>query len=250
MDCLAINLGPASDIYVARNHIIDHHGISIRIGDVIAITIRSNYLRVTQPDRVNASGVHVTASRNVTITENVVTGTQRGFVIVDTISVTLTNNNVDCAAKQLEQDMNGILILSCSQAKLINNTVLNARYFGLTIGKSPDTIVSLNTVQRSMLSGIHIWSCNGSVIQRNIAANNGQYQFSYDRQGIALSSSFNCTIDGNRGFDGQLTKTQSYGFVEKGTSDYNTVTNNDFRYNRVGAMRIIGMHTVAKNNLG
>jgi parallel beta-helix repeat protein len=251
MDSLGINLYNSTGIYVAVNHVINTHNIALRAEDVLATSIQRNNFETTQKTGLTATAIFVTSSENTTIDGNLIRETETGIVVVDSKTIVIENCNIYCASQQTIVEKNGILVNNCSKVKVTNNTVMNASYFGLEVSMSPGIVIDMNILQDNRLSGIKIWESNYSTVSRNTAKNNGQSNEAlYDTYGIDLSDSFSCTIDGNKAFDDQLTKTQRYGFVEKGRSDYNTVTNNDFRYNAVESMRIIGIHTVAYDNVG
>jgi parallel beta-helix repeat protein len=250
MNRLGINLDNATDICVTANRVTDTHTIALYAKDVLIASIERNYFETSREDAANVTAIFVTTSENITIDENVMKKTQVGITVVNSNTITIKDNDVDIEAQEMIMNKVGILVNNCSEARVINNTVSGGHYFGIVIGTSPNAVLDMNIVEENMLSGIHIWSSNGSSVSRNIAKNNGQYVPSpYDRQGIDLSNSFNCTIAGNKAFDDQPTKTQLYGLVEKGISDYNIIVNNDFRYNELGGLRKVGPHTTVENNM-
>ena len=61
--------------------------------------------------------------------------------------------------------------------------------------------------------------------------------------------SVSSTIQWNKAFDDQQTKTQLYGLGESGTSDYNLVVQNDFRWNALCGMKIVGPNTIVRDNV-
>jgi parallel beta-helix repeat protein len=244
-----INVNNATNIRIERNQIIDPYSIGVRVENTSKISIIHNYFETISNTNANAIVIAAT-TRYVTVAENIIKKTYGGIIVLGADEVVISKNEIDNAAYTLLADGWGILLDNCTNVIIENNSITRAYYFGLAVHRSPGTIIRDNIVLNSMLSGVRLWSSNNSLIFRNIIKNNGCYELlSYDRNGIDLVDSFNCTIYENSVLDDQVTKTQRYGLVEKGKSDYNLITRNDFRYNKIGAIQIVGPHTIVVDNL-
>ena len=98
------------------------------------------------------------------------------------------------------------------------------------------------------LSGIGL-SESGSIynqILSNMVENNDQG--GYGNSGIKVLTNYN-TMNANTCRDTQATKTQDYGIQTTGSADYNTITNNDLRYNQLGGLSTVGSNNTISGNL-
>lgn len=98
------------------------------------------------------------------------------------------------------------------------------------------------TVSANASSGIYINGVNQVGIENCDIYNNTVY-------GINMSNCLRCRIIGNNIFDDQITKTQTAGITESGTSDKNIITNNVVYGNATSQIITVGASTVKANNV-
>ncbi|MCL5102985.1 MAG: right-handed parallel beta-helix repeat-containing protein [Armatimonadetes bacterium] len=115
-------------------------------------------------------------------------------------------------------------------------------------------VVSYNTVRHGNYEGI-FFDDNGipgaydayCTFSNNTVEDNNNLHLS-DINGITVGNMRRVTIDGNVSRDTRSTKWQYYGIGTQGSADYNTITNNDLRYNRVGGLSVVGGDNVISGN--
>jgi len=243
-----INLDEVSNISVKNNKVTDPKASGIRVENTSNVQIEGNYVEQVEFYR-NSTGIFTINNYEITISGNTVANLPSGISVLYARRATISFNSVDPKATFYVSGEHGVTVYVCSNAKINNNTIVRAFENGLAVVSSPKTIIFGNTIARNYRSGIILVNSNNSAITSNTLKNNGQnVESTFERNGVELVDSFTCTVSENRAYDDQPTKTQQYGLVEKGSSDYNTILRNMFRYNQLGAMKIIGTHTIAKDN--
>ena len=249
MGKLGLSIFQGVDISVENNRIVNACSIGVRAENTSRLSISYNCFEANGSS--NTTGIFVTNCDDVTVEANNVSRTENCLVVLCSSALRVSGNNMDSQIMAFASDEPAVLIHGCTSAKITNNSVAASCYFGIAVALSPKATVEKNIVFQSMLSGIWLWCSNDSAIRQNVAKNNGQYQSTtIDRYGITVADSSNCTINDNKAFDDQPSKTQLYGLIEKGTSDYNVINGNDFRNNKLGALKTSGDHTTVTNNLG
>jgi len=243
-----INLNQVSNISVKNNKITDPNTSGIRVENTSNAQIEGNYVEQVEFYR-NNTGIFTIDNHEITISGNTVANFPSGISVLYARRATISYNSVDLKATFYISGEHGVTVYVCSNAKINNNTIVRAFENGLAVVSSPKTIIFGNTIARNQRSGIILVNSNNSAITSNTLKNNGQnVESTFERNGVELVDSFTCTVNENRAYDDQPIKTQQYGLVEKGSSDYNIILRNMFRYNQLGAMKIIGPHTIAKDN--
>ena len=159
------------------------------------------------------------------------------------IGCSVVNNYVDSTA------MSGIISEYGSAEKvhiIKGNIVRNAGGIGIDVIDYGGVVVDGNIVEESQHSGIYIGTAN-VVVTNNICRNNGQSEEAtyMGRDGIRIYDATDVVVTGNRCYDDQTTKTQEYGIIEVGTSDYNLIVGNNCRGNSVGGISTVGTNTIS-----
>ncbi|MFB0544974.1 MAG: nitrous oxide reductase family maturation protein NosD, partial [Asgard group archaeon] len=241
-----INIDEAENIQIRNNRIVNSCNGGIRVEDAFKVLLESNFFETTAANR---TAVFATAIRDLIIIANIIDRADSGVVVMHSSKLMVISNRIDGGAI-FASSRCGLKLYNCTEAVVSKNQIMTSCYFGLSIYISPKINVDGNIISGSKLSGIYLWSSDYSVIQSNVIQSNGRYEPSkYERNGIDIADSSNCTIQKNQVFDNQTIKTQQFGLVEKGSSDYNIILLNDLRFNAIGAMKIVGTHTVTKDNL-
>jgi len=241
-----INIDEAENIHVRSNRIVNSSEVGIRVEDAFKVLIESNYFETTAAD---TTAVFATTIQDLVIISNTIQQKGSGIVIMHSNNIMVDSNSIVGGAIFV-RSKSCLSLYNCTETEVSENKIMRSCYFGLGIYLSPEINVVGNNISGSMLSGIYLWRSNYSVIQSNVIQSNGQYElFNYERNGIDVADSCNCTIQQNHIFDNQIIKTQQFGLVEKRSSNHNIIVLNDFRFNAKDAMKIIGTHTVATDNL-
>jgi parallel beta-helix repeat protein len=132
-----------------------------------------------------------------------------------------------------------------------NNNIIEGRYVGLYVTLSSGSSITGNIIHDCGSEGMLLNTCDRLTITGNVVKSNSVVAGVGVSSGITLASVLNSTITGNTCHDVQGTKTQKYGILESGTSDYNLITGNQVLGNQ-NALGIawIGANTRVKDNMG
>ncbi len=244
------NVNHASEISVVQNSISSPFSSGIRLEASAIVYVNENQIVQTESNR-ETPGIFAIENKNVTISGNYVKNTSSGVQSLHNTLMLICFNNIDLGAQSFHSQGYGIQIYNSSSTQVSNNTVLNAYDIGISVSSSHGTRVLGNTVSSCQKSGVRIIGLNNSIVSQNLLQNNGKdLSTTFGRNGIDVVDCYDCRIELNRAFDSQQTKTQLFGLVESGNSDYNFVIQNDFRFNALGGMKIVGRHTMTEGNLG
>ena len=159
---------------------------------------------------------------------------------------------------------NGIWLNLTRNTNVLHNVIENNAARGILVDGGAGSggftgtvsnIVSYNTVRTNSWEGIfHYDSGSGvynsyCVFKNNTVEdnNNGQWQ---NVKGITLRDVRYVTLDTNISRDTRPTKWQYYGISTEGIADYNTITNNDLRQNKVGGLTYVGTNNTISGNKG
>lgn len=114
-----------------------------------------------------------------------------------------------------------------------------------------------NYIEGAYFSGMHLRGIENSVIANNIIKNSGQGASATYDDGMMLfdgtylvAGSVDNLIIGNRCFDDQGVKTQSYGVKTFQNADRNIIVGNNVRDNKDGGMSLVGSNNIVRDNLG
>lgn len=244
-----VNICRASNISVCNNWIIDPFSSGVRVEEALNVSIKDNHIEQHEFDR-NVPGIFAVRNYNTTILANIIRNLGSGIRVLHNERTTIGFNTIELGAQTFVLQRYGVQVYNSSNSKVNNNTILKVFDVGLSVSFSQNTIISGNIVAENQRSGVRLINSNNSIILENMLSNNGKdLLITFGRNGIDIVDSFNCTIKWNSAFDDKQPKTQLYGLVESGNSDYNSVVDNDFRWNALAAMKIVGPHTIAYGNL-
>jgi len=244
-----VNLDHVSNILVKGNIITDSFSSGVRVEDALNVTISENYIGEIQFDR-DPPGIYVINNLNITVLGNTIRNMGSGIMLHNNKWTKIGFNTIDLAAKVFRLQKYGVHLYNSTSTQLYNNTILRAYDVGLAVSMSRDTTITGNFISENQRSSLRLSSSDYSIILQNTLKNNGKdLSVTTERDGIDIISSYYCIFKQNKVFDDQQTKTQLVGLVESGSSDYNQVIENDFRWNALSAMKIVGPHTILSGNL-
>ena len=110
-------------------------------------------------------------------------------------------------------------------------------------------VISGNVLQGGGDYGINIAGAIQGVISYNIVRNFSQRQTGI-RDGIRLTDGSDVQLIGNRCYDDQGTKDQTFGIKTTGTSDNMVIVGNNVRGNKTGGISVTGSANIVRDNLG
>ena len=149
---------------------------------------------------------------------------------------------------------NGAQFASLLRLTFSGNTVYNNTGHGLRLDDVKGAAVTGNLLSDGSNSGIYALGLLNSVISSNVVKNFGKAgnaSFNYGIQignGSAITASSNNVVSVNRCFDDQGTKTQDFGIVSTGNSDYNMFVMNITTGNKTGGLSLAGTHNRLTTN--
>jgi parallel beta-helix repeat protein len=129
---------------------------------------------------------------------------------------------------------------------LSNNFIYNCDLDGIRVDGTAVTIQG-NYVHTCGNNGIYV-DANESIVNNNNCQNNS-IASSGAYNGITIADCLRVVVSGNRCWDNQGTKTQGYGIVESGTTNYSVITSNILLNNLTGAYTVIGANTEVGHNI-
>jgi parallel beta-helix repeat protein len=146
---------------------------------------------------------------------------------------------------------NGIQVGTSASRNIIQGcTVYNSGGHGITVGTSTICVVSGCRSHENQYAGIRLNNANDCTVTGCICWENRDAGGT--GEGILVDgTSANNLIIGNRCFDDQGSKTQTYGIRELNTADYNTFIGNDVSGNGTAGMTPpVGANSKVVNNIG
>jgi len=136
------------------------------------------------------------------------------------------------------------------------NTITDVRSIGLAVAAEPvdqsvNATISGNLIQGCMMWGIALSGQNISVTGNTII-DNGTWQEieAENRSGIMIGGGQHVIVTGNRIGNSPENSTQTYGVLEVGASDFNSIYGNDLSNNAIGAYVTVGANTKVWGNQG
>lgn len=244
-----VNLNQVSSILIDGNEIVDPFSSGIRVESSLNVTASNNLIEQSKYDR-ELPGIYTVNNDNITAYGNTIKNMGSGIMLYNDKWADVGFNMIDLGAQTFKLQQYGVHVYNSTNSQIYNNTILRAYDVGLAVSMSTWTTITGNVISNNQRSGIRLSSSDRSTITQNTLKDNGQDTSATEqRDGVDIISSHYCDFEKNRVFDDQPAKTQLVGLVESGTSDYNAVINNDFRWNALQAMKIVGSHTITLGNL-
>ncbi|MCK4520789.1 right-handed parallel beta-helix repeat-containing protein [Candidatus Parcubacteria bacterium] len=139
---------------------------------------------------------------------------------------------------------------------ITGNSCYENQKAGIALEYSDGNVVNNNNCYKNNFEGIWLThSSDNNTVSGNVCINNGQDPtgiYLNDDDGIKIHDSTYNIISDNRCTDTQGTKTQEYGIEETGSSNYNTISDNDLRGNKTtDGLSVVGAATsIAGNRTG
>lgn len=188
----------------------------------------------------------------------IISSRSRGIVMDGKDAGVTADGNVvrDCVIDGVPGD--GIELLASSGNRIESCTIANVGGHGVQVNKasasadqphkqSNDNVLSGNTIDQAGRDGVDVNSGARNQIVGNTITNSSDDASSRDGIRILSSNSVNCddnVVDGNVARDDQDPRTQTYGLAITSALCHRTVvTDNDFRFNRVGEIKDLGTAT-------
>ena len=136
---------------------------------------------------------------------------------------------------------------------ITGNSCYENQKAGIALEYSDGNVVNNNNCYKNNFEGIWLThSSDNNTVSGNVCINNGQDPtgiYLNDDDGIKIHDSTYNIISDNRCTDTQGTKTQEYGIEETGSSNYNTISDNDLRGNKTtDGLSVVGAATSIVGN--
>lgn len=268
----------STDSHIVHNRVIDcgtsdaeHHSGIIVFGFCDRISIMDNIVSGSAQVNIRVwSGVadpSTNRSKHHRIIGNFAgfaTGTATGIGI----AVAGARNGVISGNVVAGNPRNGIDLNACQEFSVADNACVSNNGSGGTAQINPDNCFGLtitgNTCESGGQGGIVLHRSRRCTVIGNHCVNNGGNGSGTFRMGIGISDD-GATIAqqnillGNRCWDAQGTRTQTYGLDELNAANggptgsapnNNSIIGNDFRTNLTGALRTTGANTIRNANRG
>lgn len=227
----------STDVTVANNCISNcgNTGIYIFINSR-GVSVTGNTINHT------AYGINFQQTEGIIVSSNTIYNSSNIALIGTTCARSVvTNNNIEVVTNA------AIVLNGCFQFTCSNNNIYSCGNAGIWVDNSSHGVVANNMVLLATSYGIF---CYGA---KNIACNSNTVQNTISGAGIHISdgsaASSDITLNGNRCTDTQTPKTQTYGILSDGSSDYCTVVGNNCRGNLTGSISLAGLNNVNDNNI-
>ncbi len=249
-----------SNLSITNSHIVGSAHHNIFLCDSSNVRIENNYLYFS--GRVDESGSGIQANRAWAAT---MTGlTVVGNTIEASLGYSICTSGVDefvmvgnrIKGGKIDGDP-GIRVGGGSKNWVISgNTITDVRSIGLAVAAEPvdqsvNATISGNLIQGCMMWGIALSGQNISVTGNTII-DNGTWQEieAENRSGIMIGGGQHVIVTGNRIGNSPENSTQTYGVLEVGASDFNSIYGNDLSNNAIGAYVTVGANTKVWGNQG
>lgn len=256
-----IQITTGARILIDGVRIEDTRNVGIALSATPDVTIRDCYLFQCGKGGTVAHGISATAGSdrchiigNTIIKNGELGDTGFGIRLDDCDDCKIERNYVEqaIAASTASDDVSlePIGWTSTSlRTKCVDNTAIRGGDNGISCS-GPEAVISGNTVVESCHTGIAIAATAvNSTVTGNIVKNSSQHA-SIAHAAISISSGgTDIVVSGNRCYDDQGVKTQTYGVQSLGTADFNIVVGNNCRGNLTGNVTLVGSNNVNANNL-
>jgi len=156
---------------------INDAGISLN--DVISGTVRNC--------RIDNAGIIVYFSKNISISENVVTNGTDGIFVYESEYITITNNALDGTSAWYGD---GIEFDTVNYSSVIGNTINKPESHGILIQDGVNNTVTGNNINQSGWDGVNLINTNFSTVNGNVVSESAW-------GGIVLSNSDDNVINSN-----------------------------------------------------
>ncbi len=137
------------------------------------------------------SGIHITNTKNSTLSSNTLMGNSSGIRLDGSSSNTVTGNTVN-------GNDTGILLYTSTANTVSGNTANNNLGVGIFLDESPSNTITSNAASNNLTNGIYLYDSPQSNISSNTINNNSNQGIYLD--GSSNSNISNNTISGNASF--------------------------------------------------
>jgi len=144
----------------------------------------------------------------------------------------------------------GFFIYNSKRVALVNCVSRENTKHGIELDTVDGFAIIAPIISKNKRIGIWVYrSGNGNVVGGVIKNNSTESAGTFD--GIKLQDSTKVIVASNRLYDDQATKTQNYGILESGTSDYNLIHGNisPAGDHVTGGITTVGLNTVTPDNI-
>ena len=235
---------PTSIVLIGDNHpVLDgeykYEIISIKANKVIVKGFKLQHSGISS--LVDIAAIKIYDSRDVVITDNVITDAFFGIYVQSGINCSIENNQLKASEQTEQRSANGIHCWHCDSLRIFANTISGHRD-GIYFEFVTNSIIWRNFSNNNLRYGLHFMFSHNDAYISNIFRNNGAGVSVMFTHGVKM---FNNFFEDNWG-DG------AYGLLLKEISDSyvigNKFTNNTSGIYMEGASRIRVEKNVFKNN--
>ncbi len=238
--------GHCYDFIISGNYIYSSGEIGISADqDTDYVTITNNVIDTTTLDGINLESSGATITHSGIISNNVVKNAGASGISIGGVAGTVSKNNIVSNNTIEDSANNGILAIYCDNCVISGNSSYSNAWSGIAVDTSEAITVNGNSCYLNDQHGIALDDSSECTATGNTCRNNNQDAGSYYGIGVYTSAA-TCTdnvISGNRCYDDQTPKTQTYGIGEGGSTDYNIITGNNCRGNLTQ-----NIYTLVENN--